>query len=43
VWLVDQYKGSFSQEIAASGIDGLISKLVAKNKGPAPAPASASK
>lgn len=40
VWLVDQYKGSFAQEISASGIDGLITKLVAKNKGPAPAPAS---
>ena len=40
VWLVDQYKSSFAQEISASGIDGLITKLVAKNKGPAAAPAS---
>ena len=32
VWLVDQYKSSFSQEIAATGIDGLIAKLDAKNK-----------
>jgi len=40
VWLVDQYKSSFAQEISASGVDGLITKLVAKNKGPAAAPAS---
>jgi phospholipid transport system substrate-binding protein len=32
VWLVDQYKGSFAQSIAAGGIDGLISQLEAKNK-----------
>ena len=32
VWLVDQYKGSFAQAIAANGIDGLISQLDAKNK-----------
>jgi phospholipid transport system substrate-binding protein len=37
VWLVDQYKSSFAQEIAANGIDGLLTKLVAKNKAPAPA------
>jgi phospholipid transport system substrate-binding protein len=36
VWLVDQYKSSFAQQIAANGIDGLISALVAKNKAPAP-------
>jgi phospholipid transport system substrate-binding protein len=35
VWLVDQYKSSFAQEVAASGVDGLIAKLVAKNKAPA--------
>jgi phospholipid transport system substrate-binding protein len=35
VWLVDQYKSSFAQEIAANGIDGLLTKLVAKNKAPA--------
>jgi phospholipid transport system substrate-binding protein len=39
VWLVEQYRNSFSQEIGANGIDGLIAKLSEKNKGaPAPAP-----
>ncbi len=37
VWLVDQYKSSFAQQIASNGVDGLISALVAKNKAPAPA------
>ena len=37
VWLVDQYKSSFAQQIASGGVDGLISALVAKNKAPAPA------
>ncbi|WP_374429617.1 MlaC/ttg2D family ABC transporter substrate-binding protein [Ideonella dechloratans] len=32
VWLVEQYKNSFAQEINASGIDGLITKLAEKNK-----------
>jgi len=32
VWLVDQYRSSFAQEIGVSGIDGLISKLAEKNK-----------
>lgn len=32
VWLVENYRGSFSQEIAASGIDGLIAKLSDKNR-----------
>lgn len=32
VWLVDQYKGSFAQQISAGGIDGLIKTLVEKNK-----------
>ena len=32
IWLVEQYRSSFSQEIAASGIDGLISKLAERNK-----------
>jgi phospholipid transport system substrate-binding protein len=32
VWLIDQYKASFAQEIAASGLDGLITKLSEKNK-----------
>jgi len=37
VWLVDQYKSSFQQQIASGGVDGLINALVAKNKAPAPA------
>jgi len=32
VWLVDQYRNSFAQEVATSGIDGLIAKLVERNK-----------
>lgn len=32
VWLVENYRNSFSQEIGASGIDGLISKLAERNK-----------
>jgi len=32
VWLVEQYKNSFAQEIGASGVDGLITKLSDKNK-----------
>jgi len=32
VWLVENYRGSFSQEIANIGIDGLIAKLSRKNK-----------
>ncbi len=32
VWLVPQYRASFNQEIAASGIDGLIAKLAERNK-----------
>ena len=35
VWLVDQYKSSFAQQISPGGIDGLINTLVAKNKAPA--------
>lgn len=31
VWLVDQYKNSFAQQIASGGIDGLIKTLVDKN------------
>jgi len=42
VWLVDQYRNSFAQEIGASGIDGLIAKLVEKNKAAA-TPASGAK
>jgi phospholipid transport system substrate-binding protein len=33
VWLVEQYRTSFNQEISASGIDGLIAKLAERNKG----------
>ena len=32
VWLVENYRNSFSQEIGASGIDGLIGKLAERNK-----------
>lgn len=32
VWLVEQYKNSFAQEIGSVGIDGLITKLADKNK-----------
>ena len=32
VWLVENYRNSFSQEIGASGIDGLITKLTERNK-----------
>jgi phospholipid transport system substrate-binding protein len=35
VWLVEQYKSSFAQEVAAGGIDGLIAKLAERNKGAA--------
>ncbi len=32
VWLVEQYKSSFQQEVTAGGIDGLITKLAERNK-----------
>ncbi len=32
VWLVENYRGSFSHEIDSIGIDGLIAKLRDKNK-----------
>ncbi len=32
VWLVDNYRNQFSQEINAKGIDGLIQSLADKNK-----------
>ena len=38
VWLVENYRNSFAQEIGANGIDGLIGKLAERNKS-APAPA----
>ena len=31
VWLVENYRNSFSQEIGATGIDGLIAKLAERN------------
>ncbi|MEY8875837.1 MAG: phospholipid-binding protein MlaC [Leptothrix sp. (in: b-proteobacteria)] len=37
IWLVENYRASFAQEIGASGIDGLISKLAEKNKASASA------
>jgi phospholipid transport system substrate-binding protein len=32
VWLVENYRNSFAQEINTSGIDGLINKLAQRNK-----------
>jgi phospholipid transport system substrate-binding protein len=32
VWLVENYKNSFAQEISAGGIDGLIAKMAERNK-----------
>ena len=32
VWLVENFRNTFSQEISAGGIDGLIAKLAARNK-----------
>lgn len=32
VWLVENYRNSFAQEISTSGIDGLIKKLAERNK-----------
>ena len=37
VWLVENYRGSFAQEIGAGGIDGLIAKLAEMNSKAAPA------
>lgn len=39
IWLADQYRNSFAQEINAKGIDGLIKSLAERNARPAPAPA----
>ena len=33
VWLVENYRNTFSQEIGTNGIDGLINKLAERNKG----------
>ena len=35
VWLVENYRNSFAQEIGANGVDGLIKKLVERNNRPA--------
>lgn len=32
IWLVENYRNSFAQEIGANGIDGLITKLAERNK-----------
>ena len=32
VWLVENYRNTFAQEITAGGIDGLINKLAQRNK-----------
>ena len=32
VWLVEQYRSSFAQEIGTTGVDGLIAKLTERNK-----------
>lgn len=42
IWLVDQYRSSFAQEIATGGIDGLIARLAERNAAPASAPAGTS-
>jgi len=40
IWLADQYRNSFAQEIGANGIDGLVKALADRNaKAAAPAPA----
>lgn len=36
VWLVENYRNSFAQEIGANGVDGLIKKLTERNNRPAP-------
>ena len=33
VWLVDQYRNRFTQELSAGGVDGLIAWLTERNKG----------
>ena len=35
VWLVDNYRTTFAQQIQSGGIDGLIATLKQKNQGPA--------
>ncbi|MBB3283021.1 phospholipid-binding protein MlaC [Mitsuaria sp. BK037] len=43
IWLADQYRNSFAQEINAKGIDGLIKSLAERNARPAPAASAAKK
>ncbi len=40
IWLADQYRNSFAQEIGVNGIDGLIKSLADKNAKAAAAPAA---
>lgn len=40
IWLADQYRNSFAQEIGTNGIDGLIKSLTDKNTKAAGAPAA---
>ena len=37
LWLVQNYRTQFAQELSKGGIDGLIQALVERNKAPAPA------
>ena len=39
-WLVDAYKGQFAKDLAAGGMDALITRLTEKNKSRAAAPKS---
>ncbi|MBV8379877.1 MAG: ABC transporter substrate-binding protein [Paucibacter sp.] len=39
IWLADQYKNSFAQEIGANGFEGLIKALTERNQKAASAPA----
>ncbi|MCC9598609.1 MULTISPECIES: phospholipid-binding protein MlaC [unclassified Rubrivivax] len=34
IWLVQSYRSQFAQELGAGGIDGLIARLVERNKAP---------
>jgi len=38
VWLVDNYRSQFAQEINAKGVDGLIASLADRNKSNAAKP-----
>jgi len=41
IWLVDNYRNEFAQQIAAGGIDGLIAKLAERNRANAASSAAA--